>query len=81
MGLLTIVKEAIAQRPTKRGKDAKLSIEDQILVMLQYDREYTTFFSIGGMWEVHESTAHRTVKRIEDILVKSGFFALQVIKA
>lgn len=60
----------------KRGSPSKLLIPDQILLTLQYLREYRTFFHIAKDWEVHESTAWRTVKRIEDILVKSDKFRL-----
>jgi hypothetical protein len=59
-----------------RGSYAKLSIPDQILLTLQYWREYRTLFHIAQDWGVHESTAQRTVKRIEDILIKSQEFRL-----
>lgn len=59
-----------------RGSYAKLAIPDQILLTLQYWREYRTLFHIAEDWGVHESTAQRTVKRIEDILIKSKEFSL-----
>lgn len=59
-----------------RGSYAKLSIPDQILLTLQYWREYRTLFHIALYWGVHESTAQRTVKRIEDSLIKSQKFSL-----
>lgn len=59
-----------------RGSYAKLSIPDQILLTLQYWREYRTLFHIGQDWGLHESTVQRTVKRIEDILIKSQEFSL-----
>lgn len=54
-----------------RGSHAKLSIPDQILLTLQYWREYRTYFHIAIDWGIHEATAYRTVKRIEDILSKA----------
>ena len=60
----------------KRGSHAKLSIPDQILLTLQYWREYRTYFHIGSDWGIHEATVYRTVKRIEDILVKASEFHL-----
>ena len=54
-----------------RGSYAKFSIPDQILLILQYWREYRTVFHIGQDWGIHESTAQRTVKRIEEMLIKS----------
>ena len=74
--MVEIVNNSIKNRKTKRGNDSKLSVEDQILIMLQYYREYPTFFSLADMWEIHESTAQRIVRRIEDILIKDDAFAL-----
>ena len=59
-----------------RGSHASLPIPDHILLTLQYWREYRTYFHIAQDWGMHESTAQRTVKRIEDILIKSGKFGL-----
>lgn len=59
-----------------RGSHASLTIPDQILLTLQYWREYRTYFHIARDWGIHESTAQRTVKRIEDMLIKSGKFRL-----
>lgn len=59
-----------------RGSYACLPIPDQILLTLQYWREYRTYFHIAEEWGIHESTAQRTVKRIENLLIKSGKFSL-----
>lgn len=59
-----------------RGSHASIPIPDQILLTLQYWREYRTYFHIAQDWGMHESTAQRTVKRIEDLLIKSGKFRL-----
>ncbi len=60
----------------KRGCHSKLSIPEQILLTLQYLREYRTFFHIAQDWGIHESTACRIVTRIEDVLIKSEEFRL-----
>src|SRR4028119_2140385 len=59
-----------------RGSHASLPIPDQILLALQYWREYRTYFHIAQDWGIHEATAYRTVKRIEDILSKADDFHL-----
>jgi transposase len=59
-----------------RGVQAKLTIQDQILLLLTYYREYRTLFHIGREFGVSESTASRTVKRIESMLLLSGSFSL-----
>ena len=65
-----------AKSKGKGGVKAKLSLEDQILVTLQYWREYRTYFHIANDWEVSESTICRTVKKVENVLIKSEKFRL-----
>lgn len=60
----------------KTGRPGKLSIEDQVLMTLEYWREYRTYFHVGQSWGINESTAYRIIRRIEDILVSSRTFAL-----
>ena len=60
----------------QRGGQPKLSIEDQLLMTLEYWREYRTYFHIAQSWGVHESTVCRTVNRIENRLIKSQKFSL-----
>lgn len=62
------------QRKIKPGRPAKLSLEDQLLMTLQYWREYRTYFHIGLSWGVAESVVCRTVQRIETLLIKSKVF-------
>jgi hypothetical protein len=60
----------------KTGRPGKLSIEDQLLMALEYWREYRTYFHIGQSWGVNESTAYRIIRKIEDILISSREFSL-----
>ncbi|MBD1936315.1 transposase family protein [Microcoleus sp. FACHB-68] len=46
------------------------------MLTLQYQRKYRTLFHIAQDWGIHESTAQRTVKRIEGMLIKSQEFSL-----
>lgn len=59
-----------------RGRKSNLSIENQILLTLSFWREYRTLFHLGRDWGLHESNVSRLVRRIEDILIKSGRFSL-----
>jgi hypothetical protein len=61
---------------TKGGRPRRLSVEDQVLLTLEFWREYRTHFHQGQSWGVHESTAWRIVRKVEDLLVASGRFAL-----
>ena len=60
----------------KTGRPGKLSREDQILITLEYWREYRTYFHIGQSWGVNESTAYRIIRKTEDILMHSRTFTL-----
>lgn len=64
------------ERQGKRGGQNKLSVEDQLLVALEYWREYRSQFHIATSWGVHETTVGRVVRKVEDILVKCGKFRL-----
>ena len=73
--------EADSNSPSKRGPKPKLSIEEQVLVTLEYWREYRTYFHIGTSWELSESTICRIVNKTEKMLLQSGNFRLKGKKA
>ncbi len=60
----------------RRGRKSNLSIENQVLLTVSFWREYRTLFHLGRDWDLHESNVSRLVRRVEDILIKSGKFAL-----
>jgi hypothetical protein len=60
----------------KSGRPGKTSLEDQLLMTLEYWREYRTYFHIGQSWGVTESTACRIIRKIEKILSQSRVFTL-----
>lgn len=64
------------ERQGRRGGQNKLSVEDQLLVTLEYWREYRSQFHIGTSWGLHETTVGRIIRKVEDILVKCGKFRL-----
>ena len=64
------------QPKKKTGRPGKLSLEDQLLMTLEYWREYRTYFHIGQSWGVNESTAYRIIRKMEDALVISRAFTL-----
>ena len=63
-------------RKGKRGGQNRLSSEDQLLIALEYWREYRTYFHIAHSWGIHESTACRIVHKVETLLIKSGKWRL-----
>ncbi len=60
----------------KLGRKPKLIVEEQILMTLQYIREYRTYYHIGKDWKISESNVCRIVHKIENILIKSRQFRL-----
>lgn len=63
-------------RRGKRGGQSKLSVEDQLLLVLEYWREYRTQFHIATSWGLSESAVCRQLQKVETLLMKSGFFRL-----
>lgn len=74
--MLCIEKEAYARKKARGGRPNKLSIEDTLLMTLEYLREYRTYFHIGNTYGISESYAYKLIKWIEDVLIKSGKFSL-----
>jgi len=58
------------------GRPPKLSRADQLLMTLMYWREYRTQFHIASTYGVSEATVCRTIRKVEDALIKSGAFRL-----
>lgn len=63
-------------RRGKRGGQPKLSVEDQLLVVLEYWREYRTQFHIATSWGMSESAVCRLINKVETLLMQSGKFHL-----
>ena len=74
--MVEVISDHLARTRIKTGRPPKLSIEDQLLLTLEYWREYRTFFHIARSWGVHESSVCRTIRRMEDVLTKSKAFTL-----
>lgn len=79
--MLEILREANQKKKARGGRKNKLSIENQLLMTLEYIREYRTYFHISKSYSVSESTAYKTVCWIEDTLIKHPDFALPGRKA
>jgi hypothetical protein len=73
--MVSLVKQKEKQKK-KPGRRPKLIIEDQILLTLQYLREYRTYYHIGQDGKISESSACRIVLKIENILIQSRKFSL-----
>ena len=79
--MVLIINDYNKKHKKKEGRNANLSIEDQLLLLLEYYREYRTFFHLGLSYGLDESNAHRTIIKLENILITSGYFRLDGKKA
>lgn len=73
--MLDVLKAAQPSQPVP-GQKPKLNQGEQLLVALEYWREYRTYFHIAWDWGVSESTVCRIVQRVEKTLMESGKFRL-----
>jgi hypothetical protein len=76
-----IMRQVIEQELGNFGRPPKLSRADQLLLTLMCWREYRTEFHISLAYGISESTVCRTIKKIEDTLIKSERFHLPSRKA
>jgi len=79
--MIDIVKNAENKKTSRRGKPPHLSIEDRLLMALEYLREYRTYFHLGQSYGLSESACYRNCRWIEDTLIKSKAFSLPGRKA
>jgi len=76
-----ILEQSNKNKKMKGGRKNKLSIENMLLMALEYIREYRTYFHVSQSYGVSESTAYKTVRWVEDSLIKHPDFALPGRKA
>ena len=63
------------------GRPNKLSIEETLLMALEYLREYRTYFHIGKNYRISEGYAYKLIRWVEDTLIQSKVFSLPGRKA
>jgi hypothetical protein len=74
--MLSIVKIAALKKTEKGGRPSNLAIEDQLLMSLEYLREYRTYFHLGQSFGVSESSCYKTCKWVENTLIKDEKFRI-----
>ena len=79
--MVEILRTTDGQKKARGGRKNKLSIENQLLMALEYLREYRTYFHVGQSYGISESSAYKAIKWIEDTLIKHPDFALPGRKA
>jgi hypothetical protein len=76
-----MLKEAFAKKKQFGGRPNKLCVEDMLLMALEHLRECRTYFHIARSYGLSESNAYKTIKWVEDSLIKDGTFSLPGRKA
>ena len=71
----------LSEHLPSRGRRARLTLEDRLLRVLSYWREYRTLAHLGMTYGVSEACVCRTVKHFERILIKDKRFPLPGKKA
>lgn len=79
--MIEILKEAQKQKNARGGKPNRLTMEDRLLMALEYLREYRTYFHVAKSYGISESACYRNIKWIEEVLIKHRDFHLPGRKA
>ena len=74
--MLEILNEAEKKKKAKGGKPNNLTMEDRLLMTLEYLREYRTYFHVASSYGISESACYRNIRWIEEVLIKHPDFAL-----
>ncbi len=74
--MLSVYTEALQKSYKRQGRPSKLSNADKILMMLEYNREYRTYFHIGQSYGLAEGNVYKCIKQVEKLLIQSGQFSL-----
>ena len=79
--MIKIMEVSRAEKKARGGRANKLSIEETLLMSLEYLREYRTYFHISQSYGVSESYAYKVIRWVEDTLIKNKKFSLPGRKA
>jgi hypothetical protein len=74
--MVLLVRQYEEETKIKTGRPSNLSVEDRVLLLLEYYRENRTFFHLGMSYSLSESNVYRNIVKIEDILMRTGYFRL-----
>ena len=74
--MLKILSDADRKKKARGGRRNKLNLKDQLLVTLEYIREYRTYFYICKSYDISESTVYKTIRCVQDTLIKHPAFVL-----
>lgn len=73
--MVDVLKEAESKKK-KTGRPHTLSIEDQLLLTLNYLRNYNTQLELSANYTIAESNVNRSIQKVENALMHSRRFTL-----
>ena len=71
-----VVNKAYTEMHKNRGRHRKVLREDMVLMMLEYYKEYRTLECIGASYGLKKTNVGKTIKWVEEVLIKSGLFSM-----
>jgi len=82
LAMTEVLKAAYAERHKKhQGRNRKLAIEDMLLSMLEYYKEYSSYECIATNYGISKQNMCKTIRWVEEVLIKSRLFSLPGKKA
>jgi hypothetical protein len=72
--LMIDVLEKEYRKKHMRGRSTKLSVEDMLLIAMEYWYEKRTYEQIAASYGLAASNIYRTIRWIEDVFVENGTF-------
>jgi hypothetical protein len=79
--MIEIIDAAEKIKKARGGRPNNLTVEDRVLMTLEYLREYRTYAHIAASYGISESNTFENIRWVEDTLVKSKEFSLPGRKA
>ena len=79
--MVVVLSQAQQAKQALGGRKAKLTVEEKLLMALEYLREYRTYFHISKSYGLSESNTYKIIRWVEDQLIKSQAFSLPGRKA
>ena len=79
--MVEIISAAEKIKKARGGPPNNLSVEDRVLMTLEYLREYRTYAHIAASYGLSESNTFESIRWVEDTLIKSKEFSLPGRKA
>lgn len=79
--MVEIISAAEKIKKARGGRPNNLTVEDRVLMTLEYLREYRTYAHIAVSYGLSESNTFENIRWVEDTLIKSKEFSLPGRKA